>query len=208
MTEAYLFHLYFVGHSFWPNQARIPDLVIWCGGAMGLWPCTSSTLIGGKGGAGPISIHTTLEGLTDGLSMCECKMDVESARIPTWHQMDHVSWSFGLFQKPPLGGRPNTKPGDHGTLNAHNLWFFLLYHMWGPAWIEIHWNNIWLRAPYMWLHTTLEGPWPHYMTLEVCWNGLWTRSFGLSQFHGHGSWLVCKMAFISYEPKMVCSYVF
>ena len=71
--------------------------------------------------------------------------------------------------------------------------YFLLYHMWGPAWIEIHWNNIWLRARYMWLHTTLEGPWPHYMILEVCWNGLWTRSFGLSQFHGHGSWLVCEM---------------
>jgi hypothetical protein len=31
----------------------------------------------------------------------------------------------------------------------------------------------------MWLHTTLEGPWPHYMMLEVLWdNGLWTLSFG------------------------------
>jgi hypothetical protein len=27
----------------------------------------------------------------------------------------------------------------------------------------------------------------HYMILEVCWDGLWTLSFGLSQFHGHGS---------------------
>ena len=35
-------------------------------------------------------------------------------------QMNHVSWSLGLFSKTPLGGRPNTKPGDHGTLNAHN----------------------------------------------------------------------------------------
>ena len=25
-------------------------------------------------------------------------------------------------------------------------------------------------------------------------NGLWTLSFGLSQFHGHGSWLMCEMA--------------
>ena len=24
------------------------------------------------------------------------------------------------FQKPPFGGRPNTKPGDHGTPNVHN----------------------------------------------------------------------------------------
>ena len=24
------------------------------------------------------------------------------------------------FQKPPLGGRPNTKLGDHGIPNTHN----------------------------------------------------------------------------------------
>ena len=32
------------------------------------------------------------------------------------------------------------------------------------------------------------------MMLEVSWDGLWTPSFGLSQFHGHGSWLVCEVA--------------
>ena len=32
------------------------------------------------------------------------------------------------------------------------------------------------------------------MILEVSWDGLWTLSFGLSQFHGHGSWLVCEVA--------------
>ena len=50
------------------------------------------------------------------------------------------------FQKPPLGGRPNTKPGDHGTPNAHNRSFILLYHKWGPAQIEFHWHSTWLRA--------------------------------------------------------------
>jgi hypothetical protein len=35
------------------------------------------------------------------------------------------------------------------------------------------------------------------MILEVSWDGLWTLSFGLSQFHGHGSWLVCEVALIS-----------
>jgi hypothetical protein len=34
------------------------------------------------------------------------------------------------------------------------------------------------------------------MISEVCWDGLWTLSFGLSQFHGHGSWLVCEVALI------------
>jgi hypothetical protein len=28
----------------------------------------------------------------------------------------------------------------------------------------------------------------------VCWDGLWTLSFELSQLHGHGSWLVCEVA--------------
>jgi hypothetical protein len=48
------------------------------------------------------------------------------------------------FQKPPLGGRPNnTKPGDKST---HICWFILLYHVWGPPWIEIHWSSIGSRA--------------------------------------------------------------
>jgi hypothetical protein len=34
-----------------------------------------------------------------------CKMDVKSTWIPTWHQVDHVSWSLVVFSKPPLGGR-------------------------------------------------------------------------------------------------------
>jgi hypothetical protein len=57
--------------------------------------CTLSTLVGGKGGAGPSSLYTMLEGPTE----------YENARwmyslhgwIPTWHRMDHVSWSLGLF---------------------------------------------------------------------------------------------------------------
>ena len=30
--------------------------------------------------------------------------------------------------------------------------------------------------------------------LGVCWDGLWTLSLGLSQFHGHGTWLMCEVA--------------
>ena len=52
---------------------------------------TSSTLIGGKGRAGPSSLHTTLKGPTEYVN----------ARW-MWSQhapMDHVSWSLGLFSK-------------------------------------------------------------------------------------------------------------
>jgi hypothetical protein len=93
------------------------------------------------------------------------------------------------------------------TLIAIDLFYF--NHVWGPAWIEIHWKSIWFRPGHIWLHATLEGPWPHYMILELCWNGgLWTLSFGLSQIHGHGSWLVCEVAFwitrilIDYAQKL------
>jgi len=50
------------------------------------------------------------------------------------------------YQKPPLRGRPNTKLGDRGISNAYNRWLILFYHVWGPAWIGIHWISIWSRA--------------------------------------------------------------
>ena len=45
------------------------------------------------------------------------------------------------------------------------------------------------------------GLWPHCMILEVIWDGLWTLSCGLSQCHGHGSWLVCEVA-LYITPKL------
>jgi hypothetical protein len=64
------------------------------------------------------------------------------------------------------------KSGNRDILNAHNRWFILCCHVWGPTWIEIHWNSIRLRPNHIWLHTTLEDPWPHYMILEVSWENL------------------------------------
>ena len=75
-----------------------------------------------------------LEGPTE--YVCECKMDVKSTWILTWHLMDHVSWLLGIFSKSSFGGGPNTKPGDHDTPNAHNRWFILFYYVWGSTWIE------------------------------------------------------------------------
>ena len=74
---------------------------------------------------------------------CECKMGVMSTRIPTWHQMDHVSWSLGYFHKPPLGYKTTGRP-----------WHFKCSH---PLISSIsscvrtctnrsHWNSIWLRT--------------------------------------------------------------
>ena len=82
------------------------------------------------------------------------------------------------FQKPPLESRPNTKPGDHGTPNAHNRWLTLFYHVWGPAWIKfIETTFGWGPGHIIWLHTTLEGPWPYHISLEVCQDGRPLDSF-------------------------------
>jgi hypothetical protein len=43
-------------------------------------------------------------------------------------------------------------------------------------------------------HYIFEGMRPHYMILEVSWDGLWTLSYGLSRFHVHISWLMCEVA--------------
>ena len=104
---------------------------------------TSSTHVGGKGGDGPNLLHTTLVGSTEYLNarwMSSLYGFLYGIERIMFHGLLHY------FQKPLLGGRPNAKPTNHGTLNVHNRWFILFYHVWGAAWIEIHWNSIRLRA--------------------------------------------------------------
>ena len=105
---------------------------------------TSRTLIGGKAGAGPSSLlHTMVEGPTE---------YVNARWMYSLHGFLHgIEWimfhgHLDYSQKPLLGGKPNTKLGDHGILNTCNCWFILFYHARGPAWIDIRWNSIWLRA--------------------------------------------------------------
>ena len=95
------------------------------------------------------------------------------------------------FQKPPLGGRLKTKPGDHGTVDVHSHWFVLFSHARGLAWINNHSDSIWLRAR---PHTT-----SHYarrsVTVLLDFGGVLGRpldtfvcALSFSQFHGHGTW--------------------
>ena len=74
---------------------------------------TSSTLIGGKGGDSPSSLHTMLKRGQQSMEMQDgCKVYIDSYMASNSH--------LEYFQKPPLGDRSTTKSGDHGTLNAHN----------------------------------------------------------------------------------------
>jgi hypothetical protein len=55
-----------------------------------------------------------------------CKVYVDSYNGMEWIMFHGHS---DYFQKPALGGRRSTKPGDHGIPNAHNRWFILFYHV-------------------------------------------------------------------------------
>ena len=112
------------------------------------------------------------------------------------------------LQKPPLGGRPNTNPGDHGTPNAHNRWFILFYHAWGPAWIEILWNNIWLRA---WSHMTPHSTWKSVTTPHEV-GGVLEQAFGHFLLGSHnfmvsalGSCVKWPLSYIDLDRR-VCPY--
>ena len=111
---------------------------------------------------------------------------------------------FDYSQKPLLGGRSDTKPGDHGTPNVHNRWFIIFYHVWRPAWIFFTKMTFGWGSNHIWLHTILEDPWPWF------WRYLGTAfghtlSFGLSQFHGHGSWLVSEVALNKWQRTLDCA---
>ena len=96
--------------------------------------------------------------------------------------MDHVSWSLGLFSKPPLGGRSNTKPGDHGSPNTQNCWFVLFYH------VKTHMNR-----------TSLK-----YYLVEVA----FTYDFTLHlRIHDHTTWF-CRCVGTTFGHFLFGSYNF
>ena len=78
--------------------------------------------------------------------VCECKMDVRSTYIPTWHQNGScftVTWTISKNHILEVGLTHNWETMAFQTLRT---WFILFDHVWGPLWIKSHWNSIWLRA--------------------------------------------------------------
>ena len=114
---------------------------------------------------------------------CECKMDVKSTWIPTWHRMDHVfmvTWTTLKNYVLEVGLTQNRQTTALHTLTTADLFYFIMCedpHEWKFIDIAFGWG-----LGHIWLHTTLEGPWPHYMILEVSWDSRWTLSFGLSHY--------------------------
>jgi hypothetical protein len=92
-----------------------------------------------------------------------------------------VVWSeLGLYSNTAW---PDTKPRDHGIPNAHNHWFILFSHVWGPPWIEIHWDNIWLKAR---SHMTSHYTWGSMTPLHD-FGGVLGRPFNTFLLGSHNS---------------------
>ena len=152
---------------------------------------TPSTLIGRKGGAGGPSslLHTMLEGPTE--YVCECKMDGKVLHgflhgIEWIMSRDHLDYS----QEPPLGGRSNTKIRRPQLFESSQLLVYsILSCVRNPQEETFSEITFSLRAR---SHMT-----SHYMIFGGVLGHPRTLSYGLSQFHDHGSWLVCEVAMSS-----------
>ena len=109
-------------------------------------------------------LHSLFEWGTSGVCE-ECKMDVKSTWIPTWHLwMDHGLWSLGLFSKTTssrVGLTQHREIMALRTLTKVGLFYF--YHVRRPTWTNNHWNSIWLRAP---SHMTSHYTWGSVTTLH------------------------------------------
>ena len=90
--------------------------------------------------AEPVQVRFTLR-LRDQWSMwmqdgCQVYMDSNTASngsclMVTWAIFKNHLLEVGL---------------NHDTPNAHDCWFLLFYHVWGPVSIDMHWNSIRLRV--------------------------------------------------------------
>jgi hypothetical protein len=87
---------------------------------------TSSTLIGGKGGAWPSSLHTMLEGH----EVCECKMDVKSTCFPTWASIGScfmVTWTIFRNHLLEVGLIENRETMALRPLKTIDSFYFIMF---------------------------------------------------------------------------------
>ena len=121
---------------------------------------TPSTIIGGK--VELVQVRFTLC-LRDQWSMwmqdgCKVYMDSYMARNGSCFM---VTWTIFKNHLLEVGLTQNWETLALRTLTTIGLFYF--YHVWGPAWIEIHWNSIWLRAQ---SHMTSHYTWGSVTTLH------------------------------------------
>ena len=113
---------------------------------------------------------------------CEVYMDSYMASNGSCFMVTWIIFKNHLLE---VGLTQNQETMALRTLTTIDLFYFVMCkHLHEHKFIEIAFGR---EPSHIWLHTTLEVSWPHYMISEVSWDNLWTLCFGLSQFHGHGS---------------------
>ena len=135
----------------------------------------------------PVQVRCfTLRLATNGV--CECKMDVKSTWIPTWHRMDHVSWSLGLHSKTTSWRQVQHKIRRPWHSKCSDP---LIYVIWSCVRIRMDRNVL--------IQQFVEGKvaydfTPHFRvrdhTTQFC--TCIGTAFNLDT-HGHSSWLVCEV---------------
>ena len=106
--------------------------------------------------AEPVQVHFTLR------SRDQRSINVKARWMWSLHGfLRGIEWimfrgHLVYFQKLPLGGKLNTKPGDHRTPNTEDCWFILFYHVWGPCMNinSLKWHSV-------------EGPVTYNFTLHL-----------------------------------------
>ena len=160
------------------------------------WPLLFRHSHCGKGGAGPSPLHTTLEDQQSKWIQDGCLHGTEWITF-----QGHLNY----FRKPPLGGRPNTKPEDHGTQNSHTRWFILF-----SSYVRARMNRNSLKSQLVEGRSHMTSPSTRgSVTALHDFGGILALPldtfFGLSHFHGHGSWLVCEVALsVAYKSQSTC----
>ena len=142
-----------------------------------------------KAEAGPSTLPSTLEGPTEYQDGCTIYM---KSYVASNGSCFMITWTIFKNHLLEVGLTQNRETTALWKLTAVGLFYFTMCE--DPC-KQIFIGTIFGWGPsHIWLHTILEDLRPDYMILEVCWDGLWTLSFVLSQGHGHGSWLMCEVA--------------
>ena len=113
----------------------------------------------------------------------ECKMDVKysykGSYMATNGSCFMVTWTIFRNHLLEVSLTQNRETMALPTLITVGL--FYLYHVWGPAWKEVHWNSIWLRAR---SHTTSHYTWGSVTTLHGL-GGVWGRHLDTLPLSSH-----------------------
>ena len=108
--------------------------------------------------------------------VCECKMDV--TWIPTWHPMNYVSWSLGLYSQTTscMSTYHKTRRPwhfEHSQLLIYSILACMRTRMNGHS---LTWHLVESMIAYDFtLHLRVRDH--TRWCLEVCWDGLWTPTF-------------------------------